>query len=608
MNYDPNETHPDGSYSIGQGFEMATPKPQRNNRTRWQPDAIFIDDIHRQCSKCDASHPYLVINGITQAAGHVFNGAHIAGIPCKGAYVEFIHNAERKMVNAVFKVQNADGNFEDLFIPNAPLGGCWSRIGAKSNTKVITVDHASGLAIHMATGLAVALTYYHANLLAVCKALRATYPDDDIVIAAGASCIEALQATRKLVFAAASAINANVAIPEKAITFAALNMSQGAEKVRTCLGDSHYPSEEWVTKGAETKDKYSQRLPWPQPVHAGSLLAAMCAELSRYSVLHFSAIYAIALWILGTHVAHICRFAPVLALLSLTRRCGKSVTLNTVAALAKNAKVTSETTAAALYEMCDDGYTPVLDEGDQFLQKRANPINAIVNSGHARSASKVSRKGKEYETFCFKLIAAIGTLPSTIMDRSIVIPLIRKSSRERVERYRAEQNDQTTILRAMIDRFVTDRLDEIQQATPEAPEMANDRALDNWEPLFAIASCAGPDWLKNAHLAASELTPGDDDIPLILEDFICDVVAIFLHSGADFIATSDLLNALCEDPDKPWAAYSRNQQRMSIHDLGRLMREAKVRVGEQKRDENGNRRGYYRKDVAHLFDGYAPPA
>jgi len=167
------------------------------------------------------------------------------------------------------------------------------------------------------------------------------------------------------------------------------------------------------------------------------------------------------------------------------------------------------------------------------------------------------------------------------------------------------------MLHAMIDRFVLDREDEMALAEsemPESPDITNDRAADNWLPLFAIASCAGPAWLRNAHEAALELTPGEDDIPVILEEFICDMVAVFLRKGSDFIATADLITELCKDEDRPWSTYSRGMRPISIHDLGALMREAKVKVGEQKHDKTGNRRGYYRRDVAHLFDGYARPA
>lgn len=585
---------------------MNTTQAHGRNRHRWKPDLVAINDIAAQCSPCDSSHPFLIQHGITSVSGHIFDGTHLAGIPCKGAYVAFVHDKGHKAVNAVFKVQNDQGAFTDLFVPGAPIAECWTRIGENTPTKVVAVDLASGLAIHQATGDAVAVVHYHDNLLSVCKSLRAAFPQGNIVIAAEAGTTEEFPAVKKNIIAAASAINASVALPGSELSFATLNVEQGAGKVKSCV-DAARPLRADVVVQAEGSKAATQHA-WPRSVHPGFLLAAICAYLARYTVLPFSAIYAMTLWILATHLTPIFNVAPVLALLSLTRRCGKSVTLLAMTALINRPKVTSETTSAAVYEMCDEGYVPVMDEGDQYFKKQANPLNAIVNSGYTRIASVVTRKGKEYKTFCFKLIAGIGTLPATIMDRSIVIPMYRKSRQEKVERYKATDNDETTVLRAMIARFVSDQAKNIAETEAEVPLLDNDRALDNWEPLFAIASCAGPDWIKNTHLAALELTPSDDEIPMILEEFICDVVTIFLRSGDEFISTADLITALCKDEDKPWATFSRNQQTISIHDLGKLMREAKVKVGEQKHDAKGNRRGYYRRDVEHLFDGYGPSA
>lgn len=586
--------------------ESAEAKPHRRSRNRWQPESVCIQSIFDKSQPCESDHPYLLRHGIAEAAGHFFDGTDVVGIPCPGAFIFPIHSKDRKLVNALLKVQAADGAFEDLCVPGAPIAGCWSRIGKGTDVKVVTVDLACGLVIFQATGLGVAVAHYDGNLMQVCKAIRAAHPDDQIVIAVSAQNSDDMPLVKKIVVAAALAVDAAIALPGGEISFVRLNQSKGAEEVARRIKDArHLSSEHTAEYVFEGK---SATLQWTNRVHASGLLAAMCAYLSRYTVLPFSPIYAMVLWILATHLTSIFNIAPVLALLSMTRRCGKSVTLLALAALTYKPKMTSETTAAGLYEMCNDGFTPIMDEGDQFLQKRANPTNAIVNSGYTRIASKVTRKGKEYETFCFKFIAAIGTLPTTIMDRSIVVPLIRKGAQEKVERYKAKENDDASVLRAMIERFATDRSDQIQNAEPGELAMSNDRAADNWEPLFAIAHCAGPQWLKNAHQAAIDLTPGDDEISLILEEFICDMVSIFVRTSADFISTFDLIEALCKDENKPWATYSRSQQKMSIHDLGKLMREAKVKVGEQKHDANGNRRGYYRRDVEHLFDGYGPNA
>lgn len=577
-------------------------KTKRASRHRWTPEDIDLLEITAQCSPCDASHPYLVHHGLENPHGYVFDGDDVAGIPCHGAYVVFIHDQHGKLANVMFKVQHADGHFEDLLVPGKPIAGCWSRIGDPTATKVLAVDHASGLAIHETTGYCVSVVHYHQNLPDVSTKLHEAHPYDNVVIAFGQLPNENLAQVKQVVLVAAQASQAGIALPDGRSTFATLSRTHGALAVKACIDAARRLREDWV-QAAE--DEPITSLAWPNPMHAGGLLAMMCAHLSRYTVLPFSSIYAIVLWIIATHLVAVFHTAPVLALLSLTRRCGKTVTLSAISALARKFEATSDITAAGLFELCDKGCTPGIDEADQFLQKRTSPITGVVNSGYTRIASKVTRKGKTYNTFGFKLIAAIGTLPTTIMDRSIAIVLIRKSTREKVERYRAQPNDQAVVLRAMIDRFVSQHRVEIQQNKPPEPEMDNDRALNNWEPLFAVANCAGPQWLNNAHVAAVELTPGEDDLPAVLEEFICDVVAIFLRTGADFISTKVLIETLCKDPDRPWATYTRNQK-LGIHDLGRLMREAKVKVGEQKHDEEGNRRGYYREHVAHLFEGYGP--
>jgi putative DNA primase/helicase len=577
-------------------------KARRTSRNRWTPEEIDMQEISAQCSPCDDSHPYLVHHGLELPHGHFFDGTDIAGIPCQGAYVEFIHDRHHKVVNAMFKVQHASGHFEDLLVPGKPIAGCWSRIGESTTTKIVAVDHASALAIHEATGLCVAVVHYHQNLSDVCRWLREACPHDNIVIAFGLLPNENLTQVKNMVLAAAQISQASIAVPDGPSTFAALSRSHGPLAVKSCIDGARQLPEDWVPT---TDDSAATPLAWPNPVHPGGLLAMMCAHLSRYTVLPFSSIYAIALWIIATHLVAIFDTAPVLALLSLTKRCGKTVTFSAISALVHRFKPTSHTTAAALVEMCDGGFTPGIDEADQLLPKRADQLNSVVNSGHTRIASKVTRKGATYNTFGFKLIAGIGSLPSTIEDRSVVIVMVRKSPREKVERYKAEANGQAVVLRAMIETFASHHRTAIQHGSPDEPEMENDRALDNWRPLFAIADCAGRQWLDNAHIAAAELTPGADDIPTILEEFICDVVEIFLRNGADFISTQDLIEKLCENAEKPWATYTR-KQRLGIHDLGRLMREAKVRVGEQKHEKGTNCRGYYRAHVAHLFDGYGP--
>ena len=43
---------------------------------------------------------------------------------------------------------------------------------------------------------------------------------------------------------------------------------------------------------------------------------------------------------------------------------------------------------------------------------------------------------------------------------------------------------------------------QVRRARLTLPEVPIDRAQDNWEPLLAIAECAGPYWVRRANAAA----------------------------------------------------------------------------------------------------------
>ena len=95
-------------------------------------------------------------------------------------------------------------------------------------------------------------------------------------------------------------------------------------------------------------------------------------------------------------------------------------------------------------------------------------------------------------------------------------------------------------------------------AAPKLPEALNDRAVDNWEPLLAIADFAGEEWGRRARIAALKLSGddvgADDSIGV---DLLRDVRTAF--GAADELASTLLINALVADEERPWATFnSRN--------------------------------------------------
>ena len=104
-------------------------------------------------------------------------------------------------------------------------------------------------------------------------------------------------------------------------------------------------------------------------------------------------------------------------------------------------------------------------------------------------------KPQTFRTWAPKAIALIGTLPDTLHDRSIEVPLRRKLKGEKVARLRGDRSsDQTSLLRKCL-RWALDNIDALKDADPDVPGALNDRQADNWRPLLAVADQIGRIWL-----------------------------------------------------------------------------------------------------------------
>ena len=106
-------------------------------------------------------------------------------------------------------------------------------------------------------------------------------------------------------------------------------------------------------------------------------------------------------------------------------------------------------TPAALYRMMADSPTLLLDEvealNSQTKSESAQAIHAILNAGHRKGATIPRCDGPKHELKHFpvygpKAFAAIGRLPDTLTDRSIVITMQRRTKDQKVERFLTARN------------------------------------------------------------------------------------------------------------------------------------------------------------------------
>lgn len=345
--------------------------------------------------------------------------------------------------------------------------------------------------------------------------------------------------------------------------------------------------------------------PWEEPVDGADVLDEIEALLARHVVMSNEARHAAALWILFTWTVDSFDVAPILAVLSPVKRCGKTTLLTLLILLSRRAVAASNITPAAIFREVDEHHpTLIVDEADTWLGLRPE-TRGILNSGHTRPLAYVVRASgpnhslQRFSTFAAKAIAAIGSLPTTIRDRSIVVPLSRMSTAQQAERLRmGRASVEAEPLRRRARRWADDHADALRAAEPERVQGIDDRAEDNWEPLLTIADSCGGKWPQTARRAAGALSVTDDEPELgvmLLED----LRKIFAAHGSSVLYTRVLLDGLHALEERPWPEV-RNGKPITARGLALLLRPFGVQPGSL----GGIGRGYRAKDVEAAANRY----
>ncbi|MCH7644656.1 MAG: DUF3631 domain-containing protein [Myxococcales bacterium] len=352
--------------------------------------------------------------------------------------------------------------------------------------------------------------------------------------------------------------------------------------------------------------------PWPEPVDAGNWLNCVCTELRRYIALPKHADTAIALFSLHTHALEAFTVSPRLALTSPEKRCAKTLTIDVVAHLVPRPLPAANITSAALFRSIEKwGPTLLIDEADTFLRD-SDELRGVLNSGHYRATAYVIRTtGEDHEprrfhTWGAVAIALIGSLPGTLEDRAIVIPMRRRLPAEKVKRFRLDDGAGLSDFPRSAARWAADHLDELRAADPDLPDGLHDRARDNWRPLIAIADLAGGDWPKLARDAAKALTPAEDEssIGVLL---LADIRGIFDGRGnPEVMPSHDLCEGLVDLQDRPWSEIRRGGKPLTTNALARRLKPFMVSP-DQHKVKNENIRGYAFADFSEAFKRYLPP-
>lgn len=306
--------------------------------------------------------------------------------------------------------------------------------------------------------------------------------------------------------------------------------------------------------------------PWPGPVDGAALLDQITATVRRFIICSQETAQAVSLWVALTWFVDVVQVAPLAVITAPEKRCGKSMLLFLMGRMVPRPIMASSISPSALFRSID-AWKPTLliDEVDACL-KDNEELRGVLNAGHTRDSAFVIRcvgddhKPQQFNVWGCKVLSGIGHVADTLMDRSIILELRRKLPHESVERIRHAEPGLFNELCSKLARFSEDNSEQVRLARPELPHALNDRAQDNWEPLLAIATAAGGNWLATATAAALKLSGSDSAAQSIGIELLADIREVFEQKHVDRISSADLIKELCSDDERPWATYNRGFQ------------------------------------------------
>ena len=375
-----------------------------------------------------------------------------------------------------------------------------------------------------------------------------------------------------------------------------------------------------VDLGVDVKGLLTNAQVWrADGVNLSELLGNVVEVVHRYVVLTEAQADAYALWVAHTHAFEAAECTPYLSINSAEKQSGKTRLLEVSQFLVARPWFTSHATTAALVrKVARDAPSLLLDETDAAFEgnsEYAEALRGMLNAGYRQGgvASLCVKSGGnwdvvDYPVFCPKALAGIGkSLPDTVADRSINIEMRRKAPGESTQRFL--ERDVKVELKPVHDSLAEWAIGSITgllDARPDMPPALDDRAVDVWEPLMAIADMAGGDWPHRAREAALVLSVGtnreDESIGVAL---LRDIRNVFQDREAEEIATPELVAALVSMEEAPWGDLKGRE--IDARRLARMLKPFAIKPSIW-RDGEKTTRGYRKVDFVDTWVRYVSPS
>ncbi|MBV1939873.1 DUF3631 domain-containing protein [Streptomyces sp. BV286] len=364
-----------------------------------------------------------------------------------------------------------------------------------------------------------------------------------------------------------------------------------------------------------------------ETIDGATLLDEVEAFHRRFNVFPLEAAYvAVTLWDAHAHLLDCFDSTPRLAFLSPEPGSGKSRALDVVETLVPRAMAAADASAAALFRSVSgvDGGRPTIlfDEIDTIFGPKAGDneqLRGFINAGHARGrpvyrcvGDGSNQQVQGFPSYCAVAVAGLGSLPDTILTRSVIIRMRRRARNEKAEPFRSRIHvREGNQIRDRLAKWTESVEKQLAGVFPDLPEGITDRPADVWEPLLAVADAAGGDWPRRAREACVALvnaSRANDKGSLgirLLTDLRDNVL-----NGIDRLPTVAILDRLNALDDAPWADL--NGRPLDNRRLSKMLSEYATADG----DPIGSRniktggsvlKGYYASDLRDAWARYCPP-
>jgi putative DNA primase/helicase len=363
--------------------------------------------------------------------------------------------------------------------------------------------------------------------------------------------------------------------------------------------DAEYKERKRAKADDEALQSHWKVEPWLDEVDGKDLLSEIEDKLKKHVVMDEHSRLVCALWCVLAWLHEAAVHSPILLVSSPEAECGKTTLLSLICFITPRGMIFVEGSSSVIYRMIDKWHpTLIVDEADKIF--RNNPeLRAVINSGWTRGAGvprchPETHEPEFFETFGPKAIGMKGlTVPDTTLSRSIKIAMQRKLPDDEATDFEHTDDDELAELRRKLARFAVDNLDRTAELRRSIamPGGFNNRLAANWRLVLAIADLCGEG--ERARKAARVLSRRTEEASARVQA-VADILTLMEKRKVEAMHSEDVVAALVEMEDRPWAEWGYKKQPITKNQLASLLKDFEI-APKQVRIGAVNKNGYLRE-------------